>query len=204
MTLANYQPFVERMIDRYEGFYGWNAHDPGGPTKWGITCWDLAEHRHQTMDSMTRWAPLVKTMTMQEAEDIYANKYATATAFADLNPGCDCVVFDFGVNSGTSRAIRYAQRIAGVETDGIMGPKSIAAINGMHSAAFINALCDDRLEFMHSLRTWIHFGHGWSTRVADLRGYALALLHPSKLKAPMYEDKDFRIPLAYPKAWETQ
>ena len=56
----DYRPFVERMINRYEGGYGWNRSDPGGPTKDGITCYDLAEHRHQVMDSMVRWAPIVR------------------------------------------------------------------------------------------------------------------------------------------------
>ena len=68
MTIADYQPFVERMIQRYEGGYGWDAADPGGPTKYGITCYDLAEHRHQTVTSMAAWAPLVKAMTLDEAD----------------------------------------------------------------------------------------------------------------------------------------
>ncbi len=33
MTVQDYKPFVERMISRYEGGYGWDRNDPGGPTK---------------------------------------------------------------------------------------------------------------------------------------------------------------------------
>ena len=55
MTQADYTPFVERMIARYEGNYGWDAGDSGGPTKYGITCYDLAEHRNEKMTSMARW-----------------------------------------------------------------------------------------------------------------------------------------------------
>jgi lysozyme family protein len=80
MTVADYQPFVERMLGKYEGGYG----DPGGPTKYGITCYDLAEHRHQHMDSMARWAPIVQAMPLSEADDIIDVNYAKPCRFDDL------------------------------------------------------------------------------------------------------------------------
>ncbi len=168
---ANYKAFVDRMITKYEGGYGWDAKDPGGPTKYGITCYDLAEHRHQHMNSMSVWAPLVRAMTLQEAEDIYATKYATSCRFDDLVSGADCAVLDFGVNSGPSRAIKYAQGIVGTTQDGVLGPITLAAINKMDPNHFIDAYCDARLRFLRGLNTWSTFGHGWSSRVTDLRAY---------------------------------
>lgn len=173
----NYQAFVERMIARYEGGYGFDKADAGGPTKYGITCWDLAEHRRQVMDSMTRWAPIVRAMPLSEADDIYATKYATACGFDDLVSGADCVVFDFGVNSGSSRAVAFAQQIVKVAADGKMGPVTKQAINSFDTATFINALCDARLSFLRRLKIWGTFGRGWTARVADLRKYSLALVH---------------------------
>ena len=179
MTVADYKPFVDRMIQRYEGAYGWNSSDPGGPTKYGITCYDLAEHRGLKMTSMTAWAPLVQAMTLQEAEDIYAVKYATACEFDALNPGADCVVFDFGVNSGPSRAVKFAQGVVHVAEDGEIGPITLAAVNGMDANKFIDGLCDARLAFLKDLGTWRVFGSGWTSRIADLRAYSHALAHPS-------------------------
>lgn len=202
--IQDYQPFIERMIDRYEGGYGWNPNDPGGPTKYGITCFDLAEHRHQVMDSMARWAPLVRAMTMQEADDIYASKYATACAFNSLGLGKDCVVFDFGVNSGSLRSVECAQSISGVVVDGILGPITLNTINNYEPRSFINGLCDLRLKFLQSLNTWSVFGSGWSARVADLRAYSLHLAFPTA-GAPFenYEAKVETIPLAYGKAYDS-
>lgn len=203
MTATDYQPFVERMISRYEGGYGWNKNDPGGPTKFGITCYDLAEHRHEIMDSMRRWAPLVKAMALTEADDIYAQKYATACAFNNLKSGCDCVVFDFGVNSGPSRAVKYAQRIVGTAVDGVMGPFTTNAINGYVTADFINKLCDARLTFLNGLPTWAVFGKGWAARVKDLRAYSLALLRPQQpAMMAKYQAKPTRIHLAFAKSWD--
>ena len=179
MTVADYKPFVDRMIQRYEGGFGWNRNDPGGPTRFGITCYDLAEHRGQQMTSMEVWAPLVKAMTLQEAEDIYAAKYATACAFNDLNAGADCVVFDFGVNSGPSRAIKFAQEIVGVAEDGELGPITLKAINDMDANKFIDALCDVRLDFLRGLPIWLTFKDGWTSRVGDLRAYSHNLANPT-------------------------
>ncbi len=184
----NYKAFVDRMIERYEGGYGWDKGDTGGPTKYGITCYDLAEHRHQHMDSKARWAPIVKAMPLSEAEDIYAHKYATATRFNDLHSGSDCAVFDFGVNSGSSRAIKYAQLVVDTKQDGVLGPITLAAINAMDANRFVDQLCDHRLHFLQQLKIWHIFGRGWSSRVTDLRAWCHRLTHATGAKAFAPED----------------
>jgi lysozyme family protein len=200
MTAQDYQPFVERMIWRYEGGYGWDRNDPGGPTKYGITCFDLAEYMHQTMDSMAHWAPIVKAMTLATADAIYAEKYATACAFNELGPGKDCCVFDFGVNSGPSRSIKTAQRIVGVALDGVLGPITLTAINAATPSTFIVELCNARLAFLRGLSTWSTFGRGWSARVADLKTYSLGLLAPRKAMT-RFQRKPHRIPKAFGKGY---
>lgn len=198
---ANYEHFVERMIFRYEGGYGWDRADPGGPTKYGITCFDLAEYLHEPMNSMSAWAPRVKAMTLQTADEIYRRKYATACRFDDLNSGPDCAVFDFGVNSGPSRAVKFSQKIVGTVQDGILGPITLQAINSMSASAFVNKLCDARLAFLRSLRTWGRFGRGWSARVADLRRYSVALAATVTVaESGEPEDKKPRIPNAFAKS----
>ncbi len=139
-------------------------------------------------------------MPIQEAEDIYRQKYAAACQFDELGTGKDCVVFDFGVNSGPSRAIRYAQRVVGVAVDGILGPTTLQEINDSDAVAFINELCDARLHFLRGLGIWPTFGKGWSARVKDLRAYSLALLNP-KAKVIMFQPKPHRIPKAFAKAY---
>ncbi len=202
MTIADYAPFVERMIQRYEGGYGWDRNDPGGPTKYGVTCYDLAEFMHQTMDSMARWAPIVQAMTLATADEIIDVKYAVPCAFNDLGPGKDCVVLDFGYNSGPSRSIKCAQQIVDVPMDGILGPVTLAAINGMAPDLFIKSMRDVRLRFLRGLGIWPTFGRGWTSRVNDLTNYSLALLQPPKLSSKKHQYKLTRIPLAFAKGWE--
>lgn len=191
------------MIGRYEGGYGWDAADSGGPTKYGITCYDLAEFLHQKMTSKAAWAPRVKAMSLATADEIYRKKYATACQFDSLNSGCDCVVLDFGVNSGSSRSIKYSQRIVGVAADGVLGPVTLKAINGYGSLKFINALCDARMGFLRSLRIWGTFGKGWTARVRDLRQYSSALVSkvPEADRLGIPEPKERRIHLAFAKSF---
>jgi lysozyme family protein len=190
------------MIQRYEGGYGWDPNDPGGPTKYGITCYDLAEFLHDRMDSMTRWAPIVRAMSMATADEIYQDKYATACAFNELGVGKDCVVFDFGVNSGPSRAIKTAQSIVGAAVDGFLGPNTLADINGAQADLFINRLCDARLTFLRGLRIWSTFGRGWTARVNDLRAYSLALLNLTAADQVGFQSKLTLIPNAFAKAYD--
>jgi lysozyme family protein len=211
MTVADFRPFVERMINRYEGGYGWDAGDSGGPTKYGITCYDLAEHRHEKMTSMAHWAPIVRAMTLQEADDIYAQKYAVQCSFNAMNAGPDCAVFDFGVNSGSSRAIKYAQTVVGAHCDGLLGPATLEAINAHDPRDFIVRLCNVRLRFLRGLGIWSRFGRGWAARVADLRVYSVHLIpKPAGMMAARIKpekptktghSKELRIPKAFGKGY---
>jgi lysozyme family protein len=180
---SDYKAFVDRMIGRYEGGYGWDRADPGGPTKYGITCYDLAAHRGEKMTSMATWAPTVQAMPLAEAEDIYGSKYATLCRFDELGPGKDCALFDELVNSG-ARIVPVCRRLLNVPGGARLDDGLLAAINAA-PASFIDDFCAERLAFMHAIRggaAWQQFGHGWGARVADLERYcnALAAGHPQE------------------------
>lgn len=175
---ADYKDCIDRIIHRYEGGYGWNKKDPGGPTNFGITCFDLAEHRGQKMDSMSRWAPLVKAMTLDEAEAIYKTKYARGVRFDELPAGTDVVLLDYGINSGNGRALRVARVITGQPAGTKMDQALFDALKAYDPLKFVNMICNERLKFMHAIRggsAWAEFGKGWQARVDDLRKYATAV-----------------------------
>lgn len=148
----------------YEGGYSNNPADPGGPTNQGIT--------QRVYDAYRKLAGLpvqsVKLISSLEVSDIYRKQYWRLIRGDDLPPGVDYAVFDFAVNSGVSRAVRYIQQQIGVEADATIGMHTIAGI----SAAFqsnpdklIAQYCANRLAFMRSLSTFPTFGKGWTKRV---------------------------------------
>jgi lysozyme family protein len=82
-------------------------------------------------------------------------------------------VFDAAINNGSGRAIRWLQQIADVTQDGVIGEKTLDAID--HAATQpggITDLCAEflaqRLVFMTSLSNWRTFGLGWARRLCRL------------------------------------
>lgn len=176
---STYKATIDRIISKYEGGYGWNKKDKGGPTKYGITCFDLAEHRGTKMDSMVKWAPIVEAMTLGEAEDIYRSKYAGGMYYDTLRAGVDACMLDYGINSGVSRPVHSACAILGLPARGSLTTALVEAINKADPAWFINAMCQERLAFMHGIRggsDWETFGHGWQSRVDDVERYSKSLV----------------------------
>jgi lysozyme family protein len=90
----------------------------------------------------------------------------------ELPPGIDYAAYDLAVNSGTGRAAKYLQQIAGVTADGAIGPKSIEAIKACNPEETVDALCDMRLDFLKRLPTWDTFGKGWGRRVEEVESKA--------------------------------
>ena len=77
-------------------------------------------------------------------------------------------LFDYAVNSGTSRAIKHAQEVCGVTVDGKFGPATLKAIND--KADFTNALCDRRTRFFEEIAKKgqnAKFLKGWLNRVKE-------------------------------------
>lgn len=152
---------------------GWSDHpsDPGGATMYGVTIGTLSAYRGRPVSKAE-----VRALTKAEATEIYRRNYWNAVKGDDLPAGIDWAVFDFAINSGPGRAIKYLQDICGVRIDGAMGPITLTAARNLDAAWIVNELCDDRLTFLRALKTWGTFGKGWSSRVARVRTTSLALI----------------------------
>lgn len=130
---------------------GLNEHpnDPGGLTKWGI-----AQRYHPDLD--------VRSLTLDDARGIYYRDYWQKIQGCKIE--CQRFAnefFDFVVMSG--KAIEVTQAMLKVAQDGVVGPKTLKAINtGSHNA---EALKKVRLAYYQGLKGWKHFGRGWKRRV---------------------------------------
>jgi lysozyme family protein len=150
----NYNYCLQQVL-KSEGGYTNDPRDPGGPTNYGIT---IADYRAYINKSGT--ASDVKNMHLADAQSIYRTKYWNALGCDDLPSGIDYTVFDYGVNSGIGRARTVYNQIKS---------KYAKPID------LINAINDERLAFLKSLRTWATFGGGWGPRVARVRADSIKL-----------------------------
>ncbi len=178
---ASYDDALARLF-AHEGGYSHHPADPGGPTKYGITLVDYAAFKRRKVTAAD-----VKAMPLADAKVIYRNKYWNTLRCSELPAGLDYAMFDYGVNSGVGRAARVLRRLLSLpdSSAAAVNDAVIAAVATRDSAALVAALCDERLRFLKSLRTWPVFGKGWGRRVAEVRAAALAMARGAAAAAPM-------------------
>jgi lysozyme family protein len=175
MATWTYDEALKRLL-AHEGGYSNHPSDPGGPTNYGIT---LADYRRYIDSNGT--AADVRRMTVWQAKAIYRARYWDALDCDALPAGVDYAVFDYGVNSGIGRSGKVLRRVLGLgSTSYRVTPEVLRAVATRNPAAIVDAICDERLRFLKSLRTWPVFGRGWGRRVAEVRAAARSMATRSK------------------------
>lgn len=170
-----YEQSLDRLLG-HEGGYTNHPSDPGGPTNWGITIYDARKYAAQFNWIVGRevTAADVKAMPLWFAKLVYRAKYWDAQRCDFLEPGVDYAVFDYGVNSGIGRSGRVLRRLVGMSDEtSIVNDDVIWRANKMPAAELVGAICDERLRFLQSLRTWQIFGKGWGRRVSEVRDFGI-------------------------------
>lgn len=166
MTVASYKPALALML-AHEGGYVNHPKDPGGATNRGVT--------QRVYDGFRKLkgvpAQSVKNIHDIEVEAIYKRNYWQLVRGDELPAGLDYAVFDFGVNSGVSRAIKFLQAGLGFDpcdVDGIIGDRTLGKVYeaaNKNEEQLITNYCAERMKFLRSLGTFSTFGKGWTRRV---------------------------------------
>ena len=156
----------ERMI-RQEGGYKLTdiPGDRGGQTYAGISRkmspdwigWDDIDDHRTPATSLVR--------------NFYRKRYWDAVRGDDLPATIAESMFNFGVNAGTKTAIKLAQIVAGVSPDGVIGPKTLAALAAMDAERFriLYALAKVKryAEIVNRDRSQAKFLLGWINRTLE-------------------------------------
>lgn len=143
----------------HEGDYADEPADPGGETRFGITA-RVARAAGYTGD--------MRDLPLALARDIYRRQYWDPLRAEDLPAELRYCVFDAAVASGVRQSIRWLQEALGVETDGVLGPVTLAAVSASNPLSIKSKLLAQRLRFITTLPHWQRFSRGWSRRIADL------------------------------------
>ena len=161
---------------RWEGGYSDDPFDPGGATMYGVT-----------INTLTRWwrylkrdgtpTPMdVKKLTPEEAHRIYHEWYWTPCKCESLPSGVALVVFDCAINQGPGRAKRLLQKALRVKADGIIGRRTMAAIDAANQEVLLRDFCARRAVHYSSLGNVVRFGYGWFRRLFAAQQEALDLV----------------------------
>jgi len=137
----------------HEGGYVDSRADPGGETKWGVS-----KRSYPGED--------IPNLTVDRAKTIYRRDFWGPCGADALPDDLKFQVFDMAVNSGVTAAIRVLQRATGETVDGVLGPKTLQAIQSMPVARLVARFNGARLAMLAELPTWPSFGRGWARRIA--------------------------------------
>jgi lysozyme family protein len=143
----------------HEGAYSNHPNDPGGETMWGVT---------KAVARADGYVGEMKDFPVEAAKSIYREKYWDAVQAEKLPPTIRYAVFDAAVNSGPSTSIKWLQESVGATPDGVLGPKTLAAINELNPEGILRRMLAKRLTAMTNMSGWPSFSRGWARRIATL------------------------------------
>lgn len=173
--MASFDIAYNKYIKLNEGGYANVANDKGGETYAGIARnynpgwpgWDYIDFIKRTQGPIGQNAMFPDIQYL--VDEFYIDRW-NANRFGEIDSqAVASLLFDFHVHS-QSHAIKAVQQLVGVSADGIMGPKTITAINSADPAQLHDALKDYRIRFLNALiendPSQAGFLEGWMARVA--------------------------------------
>jgi lysozyme family protein len=194
--LTTYNLALKKLLEHEGGFTN-HPSDPGGPTNFGITIYDARKYLNHQLDNSPPWddesIEYMREMTVGQAKQIYKPKYWDAQSLDQVPAGLDYFLFDYGVNSGIGRSAKVIQRIVHVTADGKIGPITLQAIAQHDVRSLIRSISQERLDFLHGLKTWPVFGKGWGRRVNEVTDLSIQLASGLTAASPVpFEPAPFR------------
>lgn len=162
---------IDRVVRDLEGGYSNEWLDRGGATKWGIIQTVYNAYR------LSRGLPTRSVVYLEPAEmyAIYTSDYWVPTGGGKLPDGLDYMVFQAGVNIGPQSAVKILQRVLGVTDDGIVGPKTLAAVAEVDQAQLIRIFLEgqrayyDKVVARHPEQ--VEYIKGWNNRVSKVASF---------------------------------
>lgn len=116
----------------------------------------------------------LKELTGEQAEQIYGEDYYDERHIGDIdNERIANAVYDMGVMSNFNNVMKMVQETINettddkVSVDGIIGDETLKALNNIPDNKvddFMDALKENRLDYLHDLADWDKYGTGWTDR----------------------------------------
>lgn len=140
--LMEFEKAIEVVL-RHEGGYVNHPQDPGGETNFGIT-----KRSYPDLN--------IKSLTKADAIEIYRKDFWDKHGIQDYPPSVRLQAFDMIVNMGPKNAVRTIQKCLlrigiDISPDGVMGPKTMAALRQVSSITLSAELSLERVRYYVSL-----------------------------------------------------
>lgn len=162
--MANHNLYIPTLL-KHEGGFVNDPADRGKATNMGITMDTLKAYRGKAVS-----VDDVKNLTKEEAIAIYKKNYWDKIKGDSINSQSLAeLLFDYAVHSGVGKASKVIQTLVSVPSDGVIGPKTIEAINKQNAKDLFEKLKQNRKAFLESIvknnPSQSKFLKGWLNRV---------------------------------------
>jgi len=140
--MADFIKAIQQTLDNEGGDTITNdPTDAGGLTRYGIS-----QKSYPELD--------ISIITEQHARNIYKKDYWDMVKGDEIElQEIAVAIFDFAVNAGPGRAIKLAQKAIGTQSDGIIGPLTLAAWNHAHAGQFLDSYALEKIKFYRDIVT---------------------------------------------------
>lgn len=167
-----------RFVLDAEGGWSDDPRDKGGATMHGIT---LATFSAWLGRPATKAE--LRAITPAAERAIYGERFWNPLRCDALPAGVDLLVFDHGVNTGTTRSARILQSAVGATPDGHIGLVTLALVGKRPVGPLIDALEQAQAGYYRGLAGFGTFGRGWMNRLGRRAALARTMAGPQG-KAP--------------------
>lgn len=153
----NFNEAVDIVL-KHEGGYVNDPADAGGETNYGIS--------KQAYPDIN-----IRNLTKEQAKMLYKRDYWDACKCDQLPDYTRLFVFDTAVNMGIGFAKKMLQVAVGAVSDGVIGPKTLAAARRCNQSSCILNLIGLRWSRYHEIAKRgknAKFLKGWLNRLADI------------------------------------
>lgn len=160
---------MQPLILQWEGGFVNDPLDRGGVTNKGITIGTF--RRFYGPDATVEQ---LRRITDDQWLHIFKTGYWNPWRADEIaNQSVANIVVDWAWASGTKTSIKQVQRIVGVVVDGIVGPKSLAAINSCRQRELFDRIHAARLDFVDDIvrrnPSQSRFIRGWKNRINSIK-----------------------------------
>lgn len=157
---------LARILE-FEGGYGEDRHDPGGPTNKGVTLETYAREIGERIgpDNLARLKAGLAAISDDLVHAIYLRRYWMPAGCPELPSALAHFHFDAAVNQGVVGATRMLQQALAVAVDGEIGPVTLAAAHAGPPSRHLERYAGIRRQRYRALPHFWRFGRGWLARV---------------------------------------
>lgn len=146
-----------------------NKKDKGGPTKYGITLATWRKVGYDKNGDGVLNEEDVKLLTKDDFHRVFKQNFWNACKADKIqDQSVANMLVDFAYNSGVKRAATYLQLTLGITADGIIGNKTLFAINKSNGKRLFERFKKTREDYLKSIAKGEQedFFNGWLRRLS--------------------------------------